>query len=341
MHPRFHPRLINGPFDDPGLFIPFQFESQAILFDLGDIQALTSRDILKISHVFVSHTHMDHFIGFDRMLRLALGREKKLHLFGPRHFLSNVEGKLAAYSWNLVANYPYRLKLLLTEIHHDYQLTRAYLCQNKFIPTGEAEKQPATDILIETPAFKVSAAILDHGIPCLGFVIKERFHVNINKDALNALDLQTGPWLTDFKKALFTGVDPASEIEVRTGSDTIRHFALGELADRIAIITPGQKISYIADVAYTPANADKIIALAQNSDHLFIEAAFLDAQQNLAAEKHHLTARQAGELAARCGARQFTIFHFSPRYLGQEDLLYQEAKAAHAENLQHPSVKNR
>ncbi len=332
MHPRFHPRLINGPFDDPGLFIPFLFESQAILFDLGDNQVLTSRDILKISHVFVSHTHMDHFIGFDRILRLALGREKNLHLFGPRHFLSNVEGKLAAYSWNLVANYPYRLKLRLTEIHHDYQLSRTYLCQNEFIPTDEAERKPFTNILVEAPAFKVSAAILDHDIPCLGFAIKERFHVNINKDALNELDLQTGPWLTDFKQALYAGADPASEIEVITGSDMIRHFTLGELADHIAMVTPGQKISYIADVAYTPANADKIISLAQDSDHLFIEAAFLDAQQDLAAEKHHLTARQAGELAARCGARQFTIFHFSPRYLGQEDLLYQEAEAAYAEN---------
>lgn len=332
MHPRFHPRLINGPFDDPGLFIPFLFESQAILFDLGDNQALTSRDILKISHVFVTHTHMDHFIGFDRILRLALGREKKLHLFGPRHFLSNVEGKLAAYSWNLVANYPYRLKLHLTEIHQNYQLTRAYLCQNEFIPTDKVQKQPFTGILIETPAFKVSAAILNHDIPCLGFAIKERFHVNINKDALNELDLQTGPWLTDFKQALYAGADPALEIEVITGSDMIRHFTLGELADHIAMVTPGQKISYIADVAYTPANADKIISLAQDSDHLFIEAAFLDAQQDLAAEKHHLTARQAGELAARCGARQFTIFHFSPRYLGQEDLLYQEAEAAYAEN---------
>ncbi len=332
MHPRFHPRLINGPFDDPGLFIPFLFESQAILFDLGDNQVLTSRDILKISHVFVSHTHMDHFIGFDRILRLALGREKNLHLFGPRQFLSNVEGKLAAYSWNLVANYPYRLKLRLTEIHHDYQLSRTYLCQNEFIPTDEAERKPFTNILVEAPAFKVSAAILDHDIPCLGFAIKERFHVNINKDALNELDLQTGPWLTDFKQALYAGADPTSEIEVITGSDMIRHFTLGELADHIAMVTPGQKISYIADVAYTPANADKIISLAQDSDHLFIEAAFLDAQQDLAAEKHHLTARQAGELAACCGARQFTIFHFSPRYLGQEDLLYQEAEAAYAEN---------
>jgi ribonuclease Z len=89
MRPRFHPRLINGPFDDPGLFIPFLYENRAILFDLGDINTLSARDILKVSHVFITHTHMDHFIGFDRLLRLFLGREKKLYLYGPQGFLKN------------------------------------------------------------------------------------------------------------------------------------------------------------------------------------------------------------------------------------------------------------
>ena len=116
MAPRFHPCLVNGPFDDPALYVPFAYEKRAILFDLGDLRRLPPRDILKISHCFVSHTHMDHFCGFDRLLRICLGREKRLHLFGPEGFLTNLEGKLRGYNWNLVNHYRYPFEITASEI---------------------------------------------------------------------------------------------------------------------------------------------------------------------------------------------------------------------------------
>ena len=102
MRPSFTPRLINNPFSDPGMFVPFLFEKRALMFDLGDLHALSPKDLLKVTHVFVTHSHMDHFIGFDILLRPFLGREKRLHLYGPPGFLNNVEGRLAGYTWNLV-----------------------------------------------------------------------------------------------------------------------------------------------------------------------------------------------------------------------------------------------
>jgi ribonuclease Z len=329
MRPRFHPRLINGPFDDPGLFIPFLFEHRAILFDAGDLTALSPRDTLKVSHVFVSHTHMDHFIGFDRLLRLFLGREKNLYMYGPEGFLDNVEGKLAGYAWNLVNSYNYPFRLIACEIRSDGLITQNYACQDHFVPRQAPVKTPFSDVLHAEDGFKVSCRVLEHRIACLGFCIHERFHVNINKEALQKLGLDTGPWLTRFKKALYGGTDPESKFELEiAGTHTKKVFQLGLLADQIAIITPGQKIAYVTDAAYNDANTEKIIEFAQAADHLFIEAAFLDKDREMAGQKCHLTARQAGELAARAGARQFTIFHFSPRYLGQEELLYREASEA-------------
>ena len=81
-------------------------------------------------------------------------------------------------------------------------------------------------------------------------------------------------------------------------------------------------------MVYSRSNEEKIIQLAQNADHLFIEAAFLESEHRIARSKYHLTARQAGTLARKAGVRQITVFHHSPRYLGQTDRLVEEARQA-------------
>jgi ribonuclease Z len=331
MRPWLHPRLINGPFDDPGLYISFIFEKYAILFDLGEIESLSSRDILKISHVFVSHTHMDHFSGFDRLLRLFLGRNKTLSLYGPEGFIGNITGKLAGYSWNLLDRYENSFSLNITEIHPDRQIRCRFSCRNRFLPETPVIEIPFNAVLAESPGWIISTAILDHGIPCLAFSIQEKFHVNIKKDRLEALGLEVGPWIMNFKQALFAGNDPSTIFQVNDAKRPDRHvfYELGWLSNEIAAITPGQKITYITDVVFSKANIENIVDLAYGSDHLFIEAAFLESHRHIAEDKYHLTAWQAGTLAAMAEARQFTIFHYSPRYTGQEELLIEEANRAY------------
>ena len=330
MRPIFHPRLINGVFQDPGLFIPFFFQHRAVMFDLGDISALSPRDIRKITHVFVSHTHMDHFIGFDSLLRILLGREKTLYLYGPEGFLKNVEGKLAGYSWNLVQNFSNQFNLCLTEIRRKETISQEYHGHAKFRPNGPPQKAIFEDLLLEESSFSVSAVVLDHSIPCLGFSIKERFHINIIKENLESLELDTGPWLQSFKQALYTFPDWEVEFEIQSprGLKDPKRVILGQLAEQIARITPGQKITYITDVVYSSDNEQQIVSFAKGSDQLFIEAAFLEKHRDIALAKNHLTARQAGHLAGLARVKQYTIFHFSPRYSGQEHLLVDEARRA-------------
>ena len=330
MRPSFLPRLVNGPFDDPSLYIPFLYEKRAVIFDLGDICSLSSRDNLKISHIFITHTHMDHFIGFDRLLRLSLGRDQDLFIYGPENFIKNVEGKLAGYSWDLVKNYTNLLTLHVTEVHDDHLVTKDYICQNGFIPASKTVKHPFNESLYKEPSFSVFTRILDHSIPCLGFTLKERFHVNIKKDAVADLGLEVGPWLSEFKQALFDNQNPDSEFEVNCGQNQHKKkFVLGDLARQIALITPGQKISYIADVGYNKSNIQKIVELVKDSDHLFIEASFLEKDKDVAEIKCHLTARQAGFIAGKAKVKQLTPFHFSPRYQRQGHLLEQEAMEAY------------
>jgi ribonuclease Z len=45
---------------------------------------------------------MDHFAGFDLLLRVCLHRTGPLYLFGPAEFADRVEHKLRAYTLNLL-----------------------------------------------------------------------------------------------------------------------------------------------------------------------------------------------------------------------------------------------
>jgi ribonuclease Z len=333
MRPRFHPRLVNSPLEDPGLFVPLAFEKRALLFDIGRIATLSSRDILRISHIFVSHTHMDHFCGLDHLLRLFLGRAKTLFCFGPAGFLANIEGKLAAYNWNLVARYREALQLIATEVTAGGLRQQTYDCRNGFRPQQPARQSPFDPCLLNETSLQVKTAILDHGIPCLGFCLEEAFHINVVADALQALGLDTGPWLQDFKQALYDRSDPQSIIEAprRRLPGARATYRLGELAERIARITPGQKIAYVTDVAGHEDNRRRIADLARGADHLYIESAFLNEDHAQALAKKHLTAGQAGEIAARAGVKRFTIFHYSPRYTDGIHRFQDQARRAFAQ----------
>lgn len=332
MRPSFTPRLLNDPFSDPGLFVPFLFEKRALMFDLGDLQALSSKDLLKVTHVFVTHSHMDHFIGFDILLRPFLGREKTLHLYGPPNFLNNVEGRLAGYTWNLVHEFEGDFRLKVTEVHPAKTLTREYSCRNRFRSAEALQESPFTGTLLREGAFHVETVVLDHRIPCLGLALVEHFYVNIIKEGLKDMDLPMGPWLTRFKKALHEKRDMKDPFTVtweRDGEITKeKHFALGELVEKIATISPGQKIAYVTDIIGSPGNIEKVVHLARGADHLYIEAAFLDEDKETAHHKYHLTAKEAGKLAGRAEVKDFTPFHFSPRYRNREAEIVEEAREA-------------
>jgi ribonuclease Z len=334
MRHSFQPRLVNDPFSDPGLFVPFVFERRALLFDLGDLGPLSTRDLLKVSHVFVTHTHVDHFIGFDQLLRVLLAREREIHIFGPPGFFGNLEGKLAGYTWNLVDAFPVSLVVHATEVHPTQTYRRAYPCKDRFTAKAVQREAAFHGVLLKEPSFRIEGCLLDHRTPCLGLSMVEEVHVNIIREALAELELPVGPWLTGFKKALLENRDPRVEFAVNWEESgrgvRERRFTLGDLADRISKRSTGRKIAYIADMIGTPENLDKAAQLAWKADHLFVEAGFLECDREVAREKYHLTAREAGQLANRAGVKEFTLFHFSPRYRHREQELRNEALAAFA-----------
>ena len=336
VRPLFHASLVNGRFGDPALYVETQFEARAALFDLGDIVTLPPRKILKIEHVFVSHMHIDHFIGFDRLLRMNVGREKEINLYGPQGFIDCVNHKLQAYCWNLADRYECDLLLRVTEITTTLEWRRAlFRLETAFAREEIGAGRTENGIFLNEPTFQVSATLLEHRTPCLGYALKEAAHLNVWKTRLAALNLPVGAWLRELKHAIVTGMGDDYPVQVPDG--TAR--PLGALRDAVTI-TEGQKIGYVTDVAGTAANRRAIVSLVRDADILFIEAAFSDADKALAVERAHLTTREAGEIARTAHARRVEPFHFSPRYSGEEARMLLEVARAfrgHAANEELPT----
>jgi ribonuclease Z len=72
----------------------------------------------------------------------------------------------------------------------------------------------------------------------------------------------------------------------------------------------GQRFAFVMDTRL----CDAVFALADGVDLLVIESTFLEEDAALADRYGHLTARQAGAVAARCGVRRLVLTHFSQRY---------------------------
>lgn len=334
MTPLFQPQPVNDPFGDPAVFVDFRFERRALLFDLGDLANLPARKLLRVSHVFVSHTHMDHFAGFDRLLRLSLGRERALVLFGPPGFIEQVEHRLASYSWNLVHNYPTDFTLEAASLNTDGTLSRArFRCQAKFRREDLAPQAVPDGVLLDEEGFRVRAVALDHDIVSLGFALEEKLHLNVWKNRLVELGLPTGPWLQELKRLVRRDAADDTLVAIRWQDHSGQHersLPLGQLRREVLRIVPGQKLAYVVDAVHHTENARRIVALARDADTLFIECVFLERDAERAATRYHLTAAQAGRLARQAGVKNLVPLHFSPRYSDDPQALAREAEAAFA-----------
>lgn len=316
MKPTFHHRLVNNKFEDPCLYIRMLRERRAFLFDAGHLTRLKPGDLLKITDLFVTHTHVDHFIGFDTVLRALLRRDRPLRVYGPDSIIECIEGKLRGYTWNLIGEYPVKIEVFGIS---DAGVRHCSFYAEDYFRRIDRDMMPFNGIVLKEPPLCVRAANLSHGIPCLGFSLEEDFHINIDKAALSKRGLPVGPWLSNFKRMLREKTEPDTILKVAG-----REFRLGDLTD-IVRITKGQKVSYIVDISPDEDNARRVIELVRGSDTLYCEAYFLHSDIERAKERNHLTAKIAGEIARKAAVKDLIVMHFSPKYRHNADAIETEA----------------
>jgi ribonuclease Z len=310
MSESFAPRLVNPLFGDPALYVLLRRRGRGLLFDLGDIGRLTARELLKVTHVCVSHTHVDHFIGFDRLLRVRLPHERPLDLFGPPGILTNVSGKLAGYTWNHAAAYPFALTV--HEIGPECVGSVRLAARSDFRPEALGRRD-FDGVVWADREYTIRAVQLDHGVPCLGFALETPRSLHVRPERLAQRGLRPGPWLDRLKRAIRAGLPGETLLPVGVGDPDagVGTERLERLRSELILERPGEKLAYVVDVRFHRHNYERIVRLARGADVFFCEAPFLDADRERARQRDHLTARQA-----------------SPRYGDDPSPLQEEAQRA-------------
>lgn len=318
MKSTFFSKLINNPFQDPIVYVRFRRDRDAVMFDCGDVYGLSVREIQKISDIFVTHMHVDHFIGFDNVLRCLLNREAPLHIYGPCGIIDAVSHKLRGFTWNLIKEYP--LKIEVSEITKDVIIRGSFYATEGFNkidgPTTVFNK-----VLMEEAGVMVEADVFDHGIEVLGFSLREETQININKAQLLERGLTPGPWLNALKTAIREDVkDVSFPVDGHT-------YHIDELCG-LTMTTRGQKIAYITDISPSDDNIQKAIALAMGADTLYIEAFFLAQDIERAKMRNHLSTALTGQIARDANVKQVVVTHISPKYINMYDKITEEVNQA-------------
>ena len=325
--------LLDPTANEPGLVADVRDERRALLFDLGDIGSLAPRVLLRVTHAFVTHTHMDHFAGFDHLLALGLGRMPQWTLWGGPGFVDQVEHKLRAYTWNVVHRYEVPMVIEAHALEADGSRRHArFDSRQLFVREDLPPQEPgASDVLLDEPLLRVRACIVDHEMPVLAFAIDETAQLRVRAERIAGMGLATGAWLRELKAAVLAGAPDDTPIDLVWQDSDGAHREVrpvGELRPLVLDTVPGRRIGYVTDLRFTEANIEELVKLLADVDLLHIESVFLDADRDQALRKNHLTARQAGEIARRLRAKKVVPFHFSPRYRGREQELRDEVEAA-------------
>lgn len=238
----------------------------------------------RINHIFISHLHGDHYLGVLGLLSTMhlQGRTIPINLFCPPQLKEIIEIQLK-----------YSETILRFPINY-------YLLDSK-----------NREVIFSDDDIEVSTIILNHRIPCTGFLFKEkpRFRKLI-KDQLQKYSIPVTAY-QDLKNGL-DYVDQNGRV----------------IANSIVTSDPRKPRSYAfcSDTCYD----ENILPTINKVDLLYHEATFLSDKEERAKETYHSTAAQAATIAKKANVSRLIIGHFSARYKNLYPLL-DEAKEVFAE----------
>lgn len=162
-------------------------------------------------------------------------------------------------------------------------------------------------VIYKGRGFVVEAAIAKHRVEAYAYRLKEDTRPGkMNVEYLESIGLERGP-----KWGLLQRGIP------------IEHRGLIiNPKDAVGPPRPGRTVVYSGDTS----PSDRIVEFSKNADVLIHDATFSSDLVERAKEDGHSTASQAAEIALNANVSILYLFHISPRYQDNEELLLAEAR---------------
>lgn len=285
--------------EDISLLLNLDNHKWSYLCECGTASLLSPAHINTIAAIFVSHTHIDHFINFDTILRHQLGTGRTIVLCGPEGISGHIRGKLSGYVWNLVEE---------NSVHYEVrEITGDTIEVYLFSPPDWRGIKKETihtpnRLLYENSSFSVTYTLLDHKIPSAAYLFSE-------KDTVKIADFpfKPGPWIKQLKEA-YQHNQGSLKIEVEGKTCQAR-----ELFSYL-YVEKGEKTGIIMDHLASAENHKKIKDLFYKADRVYIECYYRDCDRDLALKHYHSTALLSGKICREAGIKEVHPVHFSRRY---------------------------
>ncbi len=274
------------------------------LCECGDAKALNVKEIQNCNAIFISHTHIDHFVNFDAVIRHQIGIQRRVIICGPKGIAKQVQSRIKSYTWNLINE-----DAIVYEI-------REMISESKFItyeitpPVWELKqlKEVNSALIFEEKSFSVSATLLDHKVPTLAYLFKEKDTLKIDLDSSN---FKGGKWVKDLKTAY-------EQQNVNTTIIINEENYIAKDLFHLLHIQKGDSVGIIMDHAANEENHLKIKKLFFKCKKVFIESFYKNEDKELAVLNFHSYANMSGKIMKECEVENPIPVHFSRKYTENE-----------------------
>ncbi len=285
--------------EDICILIRVENHSFNYICDCGEARGLSVKECQDTKAIFISHTHIDHFVNFDTILRHQIGTGKNVVICGPKGIINQVQNRIKSYCWNLIEEGA--ISYEIREIGEGGNIKTVTLAPPLWEQVEIGESNNST--IFEQKDFYVEFEILDHKTDSISYIFKAKDKIKIELDN----GFKGGKWVANLKEYYKVNNNDAL-IEV----NGINY--LSKNLFHMIKVEKGKRVGVIMDHAASIENHKKIKSRFSECDEVYIECFYKDEDRDFAEKNYHSYASMSGHIMKECKVKRAVPVHFSRKY---------------------------